>query len=1026
MQNKAQAETADSNGSPGAGVLRSLALGASFVVAAAAFAPVPPARADERGFGPEFGTRKILAEFETLTDRPDTDDYVTRLMDGETLKVKVKAAGKSGLLVGLRLIDPDGDDRTAGAIVKIKKGGRAVTLKPFTVDKTGPWTVRLSALDGTAGDYVAKFKLKNPAPLAFKKQTLSGAGASRPYSFDALDGTLIDCTLKWSKKEQPAAIDDLVGPLGQVSGLFGEDDVAIVVKNTTAKVKKHPLDAGTGTYDASVAIADGTATYSLKVSLTPPPRPSGTHTITSVNDPHLDEQPTPVRSAAGQPLRITGRNFAISPVPTVFVGSTEATVVAVGGARNFVDVIVPAGVDGAVENLIVVNPDGQSTVHADYLTYVPEAAILQTEIIEGSVLGANQVLRDGNAVVEVTGTDFLPADTVTLGGTTVTRRDSTTTSFRVVVPIGPAGLLDLVLTDEFGRVQSVPGAVRRVGWDNLTGTQTPTADAVDDLSAWDVAIGDLDGDGRDDDAVVFTYNRHSRAYPGYERLPPFNNWYDVYDNPVGTRAEYTRVLIGDAAGRLIDRTSSHVPDAGSDSSGFGDWNARDVALGDVDGDSDLDIVLAGSKGGATNDASDFGTIAVFRNGGGGTFSAHEAWWPAGFDRDVVIAVTETYSPGAEEQEEDAFASIHGPRSGPISMSCVALGDLDGDGDQDIVAGTAGHDYMYVYNDPGPVDYSQSPPYVNTSDISPVNEGRYYSGTWVLDNDIDGGNGFVDVTQTAVPDVGLAGGPAVPAFPARDLAIGDVDGDDDLDVVVTWNNPASVIPLSAKTAYGYYQAYTYGTYRYSYVSATPAVATRVLLNDGTGTLTDGTATWMPAASGNEYWHGHRLALADLDGDDDLDMVVVHRRALNEFKGQAPQYTGSSLRILRNDGSAFVDVTSTALPAVTPGADTVYRGRALAVVDIDLDGFPEIVVGTELPRTVSSERKSSSIVLWGSEGLVFTRNDDFAVPDTIDTGEMYGLAVGDLDNDGNPALILVSETAPHTSTGGEALRAFEWAR
>ncbi len=990
------------------------------------------------GFGPTFGSNKITSELSSLTERSDVDGYVADLIAGETLSVTVSTTKGSAARFTVNVVDPDGLDRTIEGKVKAKANKKSAkfSIKNLKVDKTGLWTVRISGIDDTEGGYQAAFKIASAPKVTAKKQDLGGAGpTTRVHSIGGIDGGTLDVKVKWGKKDTPVELLDVRGPDGTVEGIFGEDDEALRLKSRDFSLKKHPIRKGTGTYEVEVG-STGASRYTITMKVAAPPRPGGKVTITAVNDPHLDTQAVPVRSAAGQPVRITGRNFSISPTPTVRFGPFTAPVTAVGGARNFLDVIVPPGADGTIQPVIVINPDGQSAAHDDYIIYVAEAVIEDVVITDGPVLGETQVLATGGARLEVRGRNFRPVDTATLGGTAIGRIDLTSTSFSVVVPPGGPGLIDLVLTDEFGRTQTVSGVVRRVGMADATSDTSPGRTTLDDLSAFDAALGDLDRDGRVDDIVIVTYNRNSRLYPEYYLNPGPGSYYlENEDNPLGTgaypRDVYTRLLVGDGGtGVLVDRTSN-LPSNGADARGVDDFNALAVALGDLDGERGDEIVLGGS-GGKTDGTADFDQVRIFTNDGSGGFRLAETIAPRSpITTDSVVAFDETYvpidpdnPPPEPEEGEDpvdpvGIWAIAGPRSAPRVTTTVAIGDLDGDGDAEIVTGAPGFGYRYINIDPSPVDYTQDPIYISSGSITYVRTGYYFSGTRVFDNDLENSNGFADVTEAVMPSVGTVAEPGAVAFPARHLLLGDVDLDDDLDVIVTWSNPASMIPASADGSYGAYLPYTYGRFAYQYDADTadPVVATRVLLNDGEGNLSDATATWMPAASGVEFWQAHRIALEDLDGDGDLDLILQHRRALNEWREEDAAYDRSSLRILRNDGDAFVDVTATALPELPGGSGGVLRGRAIAVADLDLDGNVEIVIGTSTAFTDDDEvALPSTRVLWGQGEMRWEFADDFVVPTSVDTGEVHALLIGDLDVDGVPSILLFGERIPMTSPGG----------
>ncbi len=271
--------------------------------------------------------------------------------------------------------------------------------------------------------------------------------------------------------------------------------------------------------------------------------------------------------------------------------------------------------------------------------------------------------------------------------------------------------------------------------------------------------------------------------------------------------------------------------------------SRRVSLGDLDGDGDLDAFVA--NGGNQADT-------VWFNDGAGTFT--DSGQRLGFGIDPL------YPTG--------YTTSHG----------LALGDLDGDGDLDA--------------------------FVANADETP-------NTVWFN----NGSGSFSDSTQR------LGG-----AVCSKSVALGDLNNDGHLDAFVGNGNGS--------------------------INA-------VFLNDGTGTF-----SLLTQPDFTDDTTAHDVALGDLDGDNDLDVYVA--RGLSE-----PD------QIWFNDGAALFSNSGQAL-----GGDLCSHGVALG--DVDGDGDVDAF-------TVKAAGEANQLFLNNGNG-------QFSPAATMGQSSSHGVGLSDLNSDG----------------------------
>lgn len=306
-----------------------------------------------------------------------------------------------------------------------------------------------------------------------------------------------------------------------------------------------------------------------------------------------------------------------------------------------------------------------------------------------------------------------------------------------------------------------------------------------------------------------------------------------------------------------------------------------LVISDIDGDADLDILMANGGGYYVRDIPE--ETSLYLNDGEGAFSNatnavlggvssrlrqvaiadidgdgdKDLYLPGGYGADADYLFVQT-APGEFEEQADL-------RLPPFTWSnagAAHFGDLDGDGDLDLVVADWG-----------------AAPLASPGD------------TLVYLNDGDGVFSSLDQDYIPLPIL-----PNVGRSPI-DVDLADVDGDFDLDILVNHRNGQS----------------------------------RIFVNDGAAKFTDATEGNYPEKKGP---YTYNVEACDFDDDGDLDLL------LDNAGGQDEETGYNFTQILENDGTGrYKDVTGDKVTGEPPADD-----NAVKCADVNGDGHYDLLVAS----------------------------------------------------------------------------------
>jgi hypothetical protein len=483
----------------------------------------------------------------------------------------------------------------------------------------------------------------------------------------------------------------------------------------------------------------------------------------------------------------------------------------------------------------------------------------------------------------------------------------------------------------------------------------------------------------------------------------------------------------------------------------GGYDGASVVLGDVNGDGKPDLLVVNQC--ATNsDFFCFGSVGVLLGNGDGTFQTSVAYGSGGQTaRSVILGDVNGDGKSDLIVINDCATSCENGGLG------VLLGNGDGSFQTAIPYSSGGQSPRSVVV--GDVNLDGAPDLI-VANLCALGDGSCSNGGVVSVLLNNGSGAFLSTTSYA------SGGPN-----ANSVALGDVNGDGKLDLLVANNcvdseNCSGVLGMLPGNGDGTFNAaVVYGSggseaaaltvgdvngdgvpdlliaAQCASATSCDSAAVNVLLGNGDGTFQP------PVAYGSGGSDARSVVIADVNGDGKPDLVVANQsgaagvllgngdgtyQAAVTYNSGGNNVTSLAITDVNGDGKpdlvlanecAASDCTSASVSVLLGNGDGTFQSAvnyssggyfatSVVVGDFNGDGKPDLLVANECAVGSNCASTGSLGVLLGNGDGTFRTAVNYGPGGQFP----YSLAVGDVNGDGTPDLLVVNQCADSVCANG----------